>query len=370
MKRFFLLFFMCWPKLVSAQLLTDAALQQTIQRTLDNIYNYDFAEADANIRQLRARYPQHPIAPMLLATKVQWQYLPLKGNPAASAQLIQACNQTLANAQKLLVRDKDDPEGTFFALTAHSYMALMLYNEGETMKAVNEAKKAYNYMKVGFKLTERNPDFYFTTGLYNYYVERFPMDHSIVKPVMWFFQNGDMALGLRQMDIASKRAIFARIEACFYLSHIYLEHESQPNRAALYSKVLADKYPNNPLFVMRHAESLTLAGRYDESRVQIQRLKQLNYKFLPMPVKVLEGMLAEKEAKNDREATENYQAALKMPYFDNYTKEYHAFAHAGLARITARAGDRSRAKAYYKKALDLAEYESTAKEVKAFLKNN
>lgn len=366
MKRLLLLFFFCYTSLVRAQVLTDATLQQSIQQALDQIYNYNFSEADGYIRQIKTKYPQHPIGPMLQATKLQWQYLPLKDNKLASAQFIQACNQTLASAQKLLARDKNDPEGIFFALTAHSYQALMLYNEGEVMKAVNEAKKAYGYMKTGFDLTEQNPDFYFTTGLYNYYVERFPMDHPIVKPVMWFFQNGDMPLGLKQMDMAVKRAIFARIESCFYLSHIYLEHENQPNRAAIYAKIMADKYPNNPLFVMRYAESLALAGRFDECQAQVQRLKRVNHKFVPMPVRVLEGMLAEKDAKSDRDAVEDYQTALKMPYYDNYTKEYHAFAYAGLARIAARAGDRHQAKSYYKQALDLAEYKSTIQEAKNF----
>ncbi len=348
--------------------MTDPALQQSIQKTLDNIYSYDFAEADVQLKQLRARYPNHPVGPILQATRLQWQYLPIKDNAAASAQFIQACNQALASAQKMIEKDSDAPEGVFFALTAHSYLALKLYNEGETMKAVNEAKKAYNYMRQGFKLMEKNPEFYFTTGLYNYYVERFPMDHPIVKPVMLFFQDGDMALGLRQMDVASKRAVFTRIETCFYLSHIYLEHESQFAKAAVYAKQLAEKHPQNALFVIRYAESLLLAGRYDEAAEWLDRLKDLRHKFVPMPAKVLEAMLLEKNERKDAEAAALYQAALKMPYYDNYTKEYYAFANAGLARIAIRANDRSKAKAFYKKALDYAEYKSTIREAKGFIK--
>ncbi len=348
--------------------MTDPALQQSIQKTLDHIYSYDFAEAEVYLKQLRTRYPNHPIGPILQATKLQWQYMPLKDNPAFAAQFAQSCNQALASAQKMIEKDGDDPEGVFFALTAHSYLALKLYNEGETMKAVNEAKKAYSYMKQGFKLMEKNPEFYFTTGLYNYYVERFPMDHPIVKPVMLFFQDGDMALGLRQMDVASKRAIFTRIETCFYLSHIYLEHESQFAKAAVYAKQLAEKHPQNALFVIRYTESLLLSGRYDEAKEWLNRLKTLNHKFVPMPAKVLEAMLLEKDDHKDTEAAVLYLAALKLPYYDNYTKEYYAFANAGLARIAARANDRNKAKACYKKALDYAEYKSTIREAKAFIK--
>lgn len=58
--------------------------------------------------------------------------------------------------------------------------------------------------------------------------------------------------------------------------------------------------------------------------------------------------------------------ALKQVYNDPYTKEYVAFAYAGLARIAARANDRNRAKMNYKKALAVAQYKGLIKEAKGY----
>ncbi|GAB2516371.1 tetratricopeptide repeat protein [Spirosoma aerophilum] len=349
-----------------AQVLTDPTTQQTVLKTLDYIYNLDFTESDGLIRQLQSQYPQHPIGPVLRATQLELQYIPLHENKAATAQFVQAVEQGLALAKNMLDKDKDDPEAVFFALTAHSYLASLYNNRNESLKAVGESKKAYNYLREGFVLMNKNPDFYFTTGLYNYYIERYPLDHSIVKPFMFFFEDGDMALGLKQMDIATKKSLFMRPVANYYLAHILLKHEMNPGRATVYAKYLADKYPKNPLFAMTNAEALLLTGRYAEARPYIQRLKQMPNKLVPMALYTFTGMLAELADKDDSDATEAYEQALRLPYNDPYTKEYHAFAYAGLARIAARANDRNRARINYKKALTLAQYKSVIREAKGF----
>jgi len=351
---------------IRAQVLTDPVLQQTILQALDNIYGGDFSEADDNIRQLRTRYPQHPAVPMLRAIQLYWQYIPLSQNRTAPIQYVQACEQTLTLAKKRLEKDENEPEGVFFALTAHSYLALKHHNDDELMKAVNEARQAYSYMKQGFDLTATNPEFFFTTGLYNYYVERYPMDNPIVKPMMWFFRSGDMPLGLRQIETAARRAIFTRHEAAYYLAGIYLQHDNAPNRAAVWLKTLLERFPNNPVFLMRYIESLLLSNRYDEAQRLLPRLKAMPRPFLSVPIRFFDGLLAEKEAKNDPEAAAHYQAAVREKYMVPYTKEYHAMAYAGLARIAARSNNRSLAKAYYQKALNLAEYKSIQTEVKLF----
>ena len=160
--------------------------------------------------RLQARYPQHPVVPILRATQLELQNLPLSENKAATAQFVQTVEQGLQLAKRMLDKNEDDPEAVFFMLTCHSYMASLYNNQGESLKAVGESKKAYNYLRDGFGLMDKNPDFYFTTGLYNYYIERYPMDHPIVRPFMIFFADGDIALGLKQMDVAAtKRVIHA-----------------------------------------------------------------------------------------------------------------------------------------------------------------
>jgi len=368
MKKLWMSLCLLLPFVAPSQITQDPANQQLILKTLDKIYNYEFTEAEAGIRQLRARYPQHPIGPILRAIGIYWQSMPIWDNRTALSQYTVELEQALRLAEKMLAQDKDDPEVVFFALTAHGYLAMKYHYTNETMKAVGEARKAYGYLKTGFSLMDKNPEFYFTTGLYNYYVERYPQDHPVVKPFMVFFQDGDMALGVRQMETAIRRGLFTRTETALYLTHILLEHEIQPARAASLMRPLAERYPNNPLFTLNYTEALAHSGQYAEMENQLKRIGKMSYKFMAMPTEVLEGLLLERQDRNDQQAAVHYQQALKMPA-RSLTKEYHAHAYAGLARIAARAGDKNRARAYYKKVLDTAEYKSSLREARAYLKN-
>ncbi|GAB3259980.1 hypothetical protein GCM10027347_23970 [Larkinella harenae] len=369
MKKFFLLLLLLTPLLSRSQLLDDAGIQQVILKATDKIYNYEFDEAEDYIRQVKAKYPQHPVVPVMKAIQIYWQYLPLKGNKTATTQYVNYLNQGVALSKKLLDRNENDPEGVFFSLASHGYLAMKNHFDDETLKAVGEAQKAYGYLRKGFKLMEKNPEFYFSTGLYNYYRERYPLDHPASKPLLLFFQNGDMALGIKQMETAIRRGLFTRTETAIYLGHLYLEHESQPARAAAVMKPLADKYPQNPIFNLLGAEALVQSGRYREAQAYIERLHKMPQKFLAMPIQVLEGTVEEKMNGNLNQAAEKYQAALKLPLDEVHTKEFMAHAYTGLARIAARAGDRNRAKAMYKKALSVAEYKSTIQEAKNYLKS-
>lgn len=70
-------------------------------------------------------------------------------------------------------------------MAGHGYIALIHNYNNEKMKAASEAKKAYDYVMDGFKYMQHNPEFYFSSGLYNYYMIRYPEDHPIVKPVVF-----------------------------------------------------------------------------------------------------------------------------------------------------------------------------------------
>lgn len=351
---------------VRAQILYDTATQNLVLEAIDHIYNYEFGEVEPIARQIRAKYPNHPVNSMLKAMQLQWQYLPVKDNKAVSGQYINLLQDCLAKAKILEKNEKTRPEAAFFSMAGHGYIALMHNYNDDKIKAAGEAKQAYDYVMDGFKYMDKNPEFYFSSGLYNYYVIRYPEDHPIVKPMVFFFKNGNREEGLRQMDVAARKGVFTRTESAFYLARIFLKHELRYERASGYLASLTQKYPNNPIFLMKYIESLLLLNKNEEAQPYLERLKKRNDKFFPIVWRTFEGLIQEKYLKNDQEAVKSYQSTLRQPYDDEYTKEYHAFAYAGLARIALRAGDRKKAAGYYKKVGELAEYKSLLKEAKAF----
>lgn len=363
-----LLAFCSFSTTARTQILYDIPTQNLVLEAIDHIYNYEFGEVEPVARQIRAKYPNHPVNSMLKAMQLQWQYLPVKDNKAVSGQYLSLLDDCLKKAKVLEKNEKTRPEAAFFSMAGHGYIALMHNYNGDKLKAVSEAKQAYDYVMEGFKYMDKNPEFYFSSGLYNYYVIRYPEDHPIVKPMLFFFKDGNREEGLQQMDVAARKGVFTRTESAFYLARIFLKHELRYERASSYLATLTQKYPNNPIFLMKYTEALLLLNKYEEAQPYLERLTKRTDKFFPIVWRTFEGIIQEKHLKNDQEAVKFYQAALRQPYDDEYTKEYHAFSYAGLARIAIRAGDRKKAIGYYKKVEELAEYKALLKEAKDFFR--
>ncbi len=353
---------------LKAQILNDRSTLQTIQIGINHIYNSEFEAANTQIQQIQSRYPNHPVTYFLKAFLMHWQYLPIKDNKVKVNEYIRLLNQCLVAVDKVYGKNSNHPEAVFFTIASRGYIALMYNYQNELLKAGSEAQKTYGVMLEALKLTEKNPEFFFTAGMYNYYVEKYPEDHSIVRPLMIFFKDGNKPLGLKQLDNASRVAVVTKVEAAYFLAHIYLEHEARPDLADNYTLKLVSWFPSNVVFRMLHIEASILSGRFAEAEKELPELKKRKDGFYPISWHVFEGLLSEKKDKNDAMAQREYLAALQIPHDAQYTREYHAMAYAGLARIQHRAGNKVKAKEYYKKCLEKAEYDFIEKEARAYLK--
>lgn len=366
MKRLFILFILSYTFSFSttAQLLTDNDSKQTLIKGLDKLYNYEFKEADAFFQKVKAKYPHHPVTPLLSALQVQWQNLPLEKNLRAVNLYMSLLEKCQALAEPMLKDPSRKAEATFFLLASHGYITLAYTYRKEPMKAANEARKAYTYMKDGFGMIERNPEFYFTSGLYNYYRIQYPETHPMVKPVVVFFENGNKKTGLTQLELAVQRSVFSRVEAAYYYMNVNLKYELNYNKAFFYADLLHDKYPNNPVYLMRYAETLVMLGKYEEAIPKINILHKINSPVYQIAANLFDGLVAEKAKKNDKQALEFYNSVLKNEPDERYTKDYYAMTYLGLGRIAERAGNKKRANEMYNKALDTAENKGVIAEAK------
>ncbi len=151
----FLIFFsgLLWLPFVPAkgQILDDAPTMVLIQEGIDHVYNYEFGEVERIVPIVRQKYPGHPVTYFMRAFQLYWQYLPVQDNKVKVKEYLQNLNQCLAAVEKHYGKNSEDPE--------------------------TEA----------LELTDRNPEYLFIAGTYNYYVEAYPEDHAIVRPLMIFF---------------------------------------------------------------------------------------------------------------------------------------------------------------------------------------
>lgn len=357
------------PQLTYAQLLTDEAAKNHIKQGMDKLYNMEFTEADQHFQKVKNAYINHPVGELLHAIQIQWQNMPVEKNPIALNKYLTALEKSKKQAENLYKEGKYKEEATFFLIATYGYIALSYNYQKEYSKAVLEAKQAYGYLKEGMKY--KNPDFLFTTGLYNFYRIQYPETHPVVKPVMLFFEGGNKALGLQQLESAIQKATFSREEAAIYLTNIYLKYQNDRPKALHTAAYLGKKYPNNKLFTMRYAETLLLNGQFTEAEKQIDKLKNTPSNSLYwLAIHTFEGILAEIRDKDKPAAMQHYQKAAQMIADRRYTSEYKGLAYLGLARNYSHLNQPEKAKLYAKKCQEIAEYHWVIEEAKQWEKKS
>lgn len=352
----------------NAQILSDATTRQQISQGLDKMYSYDFKESAEIFQRIKAKYPTHPVFYTLMAIQTELQYLPLKDYPVQQKTYLAYLNQSRILAETMLDKDEDDIEAVFFELATLGYLAAYDADNQEFMKAVGVAKKAYSHLKRGLSLTDKQPEFLYSSGIYNFFRVEFPETHPIIKSLIWVFADGNKKLGLQQLDLATRKTIFVKNEATFYVGYIYTKYESNFPKALTYNNILIEKYPNNLLYQMQRTEFLTAVGRYDEAEDYADKILKNKESMFQCAGTIFKGLIAEKSKKDDKTAEILLQKAVKMPFDERFTKDYHALAYMGLARIAKRAGEVDQMKEYAKKASKMAEYKLTLAEAKAILK--
>ena len=373
-KRFIKLFclllftFYLSPKKAKAQILNDAATRQLISQGLDNMYSYNFKESVEFFQKIKAKYPQHPVYYTLMAIQTELQYFPLKDYPAQQKIYLAYLNQSRNLSEAMLEKNEEDIEANFFELAVLGYLAAHDADNQEFMKAVSVAKKAYSHLKKGLVLTDKQPEFLYSTGIYNYYRVEYPETHPIIKSVIWMFADGNKKLGLQQLDLATKKTIFMKNESTFYAGYVYTKYESNFAKALTYNNILIEKHPNNLLYQMQRMEFLTAVGRYDDAEEFADKIIKQKGIVFQCAGTIFKGLITEKGKKDDKIAEALLQKGIKMPFDERFTKDYHALAYTGLARIAKRAGDLEKMREYAKKASKMAEYKSTLAELKAILK--
>ena len=359
---FLFLFFLSTS--LQAQLLQDPLAKSQITQGLTNLYQYDFKESAVIFNNLKARYPRHPAAYLLLAMQWEQQYFPLKDHPAQSLTYLAHLEKAYELAQELYEKDENDLEASFFCTASLGFLAAYENDYQNYVKAVNHTRKAYSHLKIGLRNTDRQPEFLYSSGIYNYYRVSYPELHPIIKPLMVFFEEGNKRTGLAMLEAGTRKTIFVRNESLFYYSYVFNKYEGTPQRGLPYNTQLIQQFPNNHWYILQRAELLTLSGQYEAAEPFIDQLEKLNSPYFRGAAHVFRGIREEFGNKRFNVAEAYYLKGLAHPWEERFTKDIHGLAMLGISRLEFRKGNKSKGLQYAKKAADFVEYKNSIVEQK------
>lgn len=335
-----------------APILDDKAAIDSLRKATEHIYNGNFDQSELIMSRLRSRYHPHPALILLGCISSFWKHFPINSKPKEFDAYLKNLQFVVDLSEKMQVRYPKSPEPIFYQMMANLILARHHSESGEYIKAVNETRKAYPLIKKGFSLKANYSDFYFSTGLFNYYREVFPENHPMYKPFTIFFPQGNKALGIKELEIASQKAIFCRGEAFIFLGIIHMRDLYQVPAATKYATQLHETFPGNWLFSMTYAECLIESKKFEQAEPIVTKLLGRSETTALQTGFYLKGLMEVGENKEESAKASFLKSIQYGKSKDRMTKGYLGLCYNELGKMAKAEGRTEQAKKLFKLALE------------------
>jgi hypothetical protein len=340
------------------RLLERTDLLAKIKSELYYTYNNEFDKAREIIIDLKKEIPGHPVISFMDALVIYWEEFPLTPENTKSEQFISLLEETCQKGKDILDKDPESLEGLFFDLFARALFSQHWADNGKPGKVFPYLNSVYRQTLKGMEVQDRFKEFYFTSGLYNYYIEAYPEKHPAYKPIKLLFKSGDMEKGLFLLNYCAENAVYVKNEARYFLTHIYMAYESNPSKASEYASGLYREFPRNPLYAGKYTEILIYSSKYSVADNLVNNLLSIPGDFAKMEYHLYKALLDEKYKRDYESGFAGYKKALELcGKFGETSSPYKAVAYMGLGRYYRYKKDKSESNRNFRMAENFSTYD-------------
>lgn len=350
-------------------ILPNAKAMTQVKVVMDAINSHDFAQKSTELQKLKGMVGDHPICDLLDGLSDYWQHYPVyaqEDRAKVYRTKLFACQK---KAGLMLDEDAKSIEGTFFTMLTDLMLAKHFNDRGESVSAINYTRRSFSLIKKGFELKKQYVEFYFTTGLYDYFREAIPEKNPVYKTFMWMFPEGNKVRGLEELEIAFKQSTFTRADAAVFLTRIYMFFENNATKAQGYAKTIHEEYPENPHYQVLYAEALLASGKGQEAEAILDKVAtNANPYFKSLHALMHAWQLELTEPKTGKAGIYAAKALdLAKAEKGRQTDNLKGVNYIILARAWAKAGDKAKTKQYYTKAAKLVTVPAMKAEAEKYL---
>lgn len=361
----------------SLRLLTSMEVQYEVTEAMNKMYNFEFSKSDSMYQRLKKKYIKHPLPYFLLAYSQYWRMQPNEELETYDQPFLDYLDSTIAMAEGLLKRDKENFEGVFFLSAAYGFKGRILSDRKSWAKATFAGKIALDYLDKGRKYNDLSPEFLLGEGLFNYFADWIPETYPAFKPVMWFFPKGNKQKGIQLLKECSEKSFYTRIEAMHFLIKLLMFEEKKEKEALPIAEYLRKSFPSNPVFHRVYCRLLFSNGYFAECEKQatdvLQKIADHAPGYEEVSGRYASFFLGWLWRFKDKEKSKNYlmQTVDFSEKVGATSVNYYLYSLATLAKIEDENKNISGARRYYKKVIEQGgKKHELYKEAKSYLKQH
>lgn len=219
----------------------------------DTILQAHFEKAEAQFRETCPPAPA-TACKALGVVSTWWQILLDPTSRLLDSTFEERTSEAITASEAWTRSEPRRAEAWFYLAGAYAPLVQWRVLRGQRLAAARGGKKIKDALERTLELDPELNDAYFGIGLYHYYADVAPMTAKVLRWLL-LLPGGDRLQGLREMLRARERGELLTGEADYQLQQVYLWYEQKPLEALALLERLDRRYPTNPLFLQRIAET-------------------------------------------------------------------------------------------------------------------
>ncbi len=229
------------------------ALRQRIDRGIDALYSMNLDLAESIFDAIIAEHPKDPTGYFFRSNIYLWRYLFNKSNSDFN-RFIAASEQTIDVGEDFLDDEPDDSFARALVGGSYGFRALANANAENFLTASWEVRQCYKYLGQTLKKDPRQFEAYLGMGIFQFVIGALPSAAQTVMNLVGL--DGNTEKGIRLLEVAAERSLFARNDAKFILALLYVYFKGDYDKGVHIFKQLLERYPNNvpALYAMGNIE--------------------------------------------------------------------------------------------------------------------
>lgn len=326
---------------------------------IEYLYNRDLQASLDRLSEWQQQYPDHPIWSLWMALDAWWPVLIDLENTSYDEDFLIAAKEVIDNCEELLDQDPEHLDALIIRSVINGQIARYYSNRYRWYRSFLHGRRALrDFFHVENEHPEL-PDINFGLGMYRYFTAFLVEEYTIARAIRWMLPSGDRQEGLDRLKAAADSSIFVEPEATYFLGHIYLHYEDEPDQALTYLNDLYVRYPDNSFYRRLYIRSLYQLNRMDEALAAIE--ESLEHPFdaaahrtitMREDLLTLRGLILYHHKRDYELAMHAFEAALE------YSEQLSPFAERDhlitslyhLGELSLREGNRELARFYLSRA--------------------
>ena len=249
-------------------MLDDDFIRDT-RTAIEYLYNRDLETSLEKLSEWRWAYPEHPVWPLWEALDTWWPILIDLENTTYDELFLAEAEKVLDACEAILNSDPNHMDALVVRSIINGQIARYYSNRYRWYRSFLHGRRA---LRDFFRIEDEHPhlpDIQFGLGMYRYFTAFLVEEYAIARSIRWMLPSGDRQEGLSRLAEAADSSIFVEPEATYFLGHIYLHFEKEPDKALGYLRDLYHRYPDNSYYRRLYIRSLYRLNLSDQALAAI-----------------------------------------------------------------------------------------------------